>query len=170
VKRLDGPAKRTPQLPPAKSNENVRDLATRQHVVAMQVLKKLRQAMRLAKQKSDTARKRVGATNAQIWVLRAIGEHPGIRVTDLALATALHQSTISNLIERLRHRQLVRDKRDNIDARAVHLYLTAAGDRALSSGPSAPHNDLLSTLEHLSAKTLKRLDRDLTRLLDRPRE
>src|SRR5690349_8762285 len=136
-------------------------------MMAMQVLKKLRQAMRLAKPKSDTARKRVLATNAQVWVLRAIGEHPGIRVTDLALAMALHQSTISNTIGRLKQRQLVRDKRDDIDDRVAHLYLTAAGERAVASGPSAPQNSLLSTLERLSAKTLKRLDRDLTRLLDR---
>jgi len=136
----------------------------------MQVLKKLRQAMRLAKPKSDIARKRVRATNAQVWVLRAIGEHPGIRVTDLALATALHQSTISNLIGKLKQRQLVRDKRDNIDDRVAHLYLTAAGGHAVASSPSAPQNRLLSTLEYLSAKTLNLLDRDLTRLLDRSRE
>ena len=170
MKRVGGPTKRTSKLPPTKSNASVRNTAQRQHVVALQVLKKLRQAMRLAKPKSDTAQKRVRATNAQIWVLRSIGEHPGIRVTDLAIATALHQSTISNLIRRLKQRQLVRDKRDDIDARVAHLYLTAAGERAVDTGPSAPQNSLPSTLEHLSAKALNLLDRDLTQLLDRSRK
>jgi len=134
----------------------------------MKVFKKLRHALRLAKSKADTTQKRALASNAQIWVLHEIGQQPGIKVTDLALATALHQSTISNLIEKLKQRQLVRHKRDSIDGRVVHLYLTAAGERAVASGPSAPRNDLLSTLRRLSAKTLNLLDRDLTGLLDRP--
>src|SRR4051794_24136500 len=54
----------------------------------------------------------------------------------------------------LKQRQLVRDKRDSIDARVAHLYLTAVGEREVSAGPVARQNDLLSTLEHLSANTL----------------
>jgi DNA-binding MarR family transcriptional regulator len=138
--------------------------------MAMQVLKKLRHAFRLAKSGSDTGQKLARATNAEIWVLGEIGQQPGIRVTDLALATALHQSTISNLIEKLKQRQLVRQQRDSTDGRVAHLYLTAAGERVVSAGPSAPHNHLLSTLEHLSAKTLSLIDRELTGLLDRTRE
>jgi DNA-binding MarR family transcriptional regulator len=159
-------AKRRPPVTSSKGNASINPKSNTQLAVAMQVLKKLRHVLRLAKSKSDPVRKGARATNAQIAVLREIGEHPGIRVTDLALATGLHQSTISNLIERLKQRQLVRHKRDNIDARVVHLYLTAAGERAVSAGPSAPRNDLLSTLEHLSPKTLNLMDRELTGLLD----
>jgi len=169
VKYIGGGTKRKPQLPPASATEVSGLTSTPQRAVAIQVLKKLRHALRLAKSKSDSDPKRALATNGQLWVLREIGQQPGIKVTDLAVATALHQSTISNLIEKLRQRQLVRHKRDSIDARVVHLYLTAAGQRAVASAPSAPQNDLLSTLEHLSAKTLNAIDRELTGVLDRTR-
>jgi DNA-binding MarR family transcriptional regulator len=83
---------------------------------------------------------------------------------------ALRQSTVSNLIKKLRHRRLIRRTRDNIDARVVHLYLTADGARVVIKGRSAPHNVLLDTLEHLSVKTLRLLDRELTGLLDGARD
>jgi DNA-binding MarR family transcriptional regulator len=169
VKSVGTPTKRKPELARSKRAASIQTGNASQRAVAMQVLKKLRLALRLAKSRSDNSQPRARATNAQIWVLREIGQQPGIRVTDLAFATALHQSTISNIIEKLRQRQLVRDKRDSIDARVAHLYLTAAGERAVASGPLAPQNDLLSTLEHLSAKTLNAIDRELTGLLGRTR-
>jgi len=168
VEGIGSGTKRKPQLARSKRNASIRTRNASQRALAMRVLRKLRHALRLAKSKSAKARKRAFATNAQIWVLREIGQQPGIRVTDLAVATALHQSTISNLIDKLKGRQWVRYKRDSVDARVAHLYLTAAGERAVASGPSAPQNHLLSTLERLSAKTLNLLDRDLTGLLDRP--
>jgi len=96
-----------------------------------------------------------------------LAEHPGISVSDLANALALHQSTISNLMDKLLQKQLVRRKTDSEDGRVVHLYLTAAGERVVLTSPSAAHNALLATLQRLSPKTLRILDRELANLLDR---
>jgi len=45
--------------------------------------------------------------------------------------------------------------------------LTAAGERVVLTSPSAAHNALLATLQRLSPKTLRILDRELANLLDR---
>jgi DNA-binding MarR family transcriptional regulator len=157
------PLKRKPQLRKASSQH--RNILRR--ALAMRVLKNLRRALRLAKSRSGTLQRGGPVTNAEMWVLRELGKHPGLKVTDLARATALHQSSISNVMRKMKQKQLVRDKRDDVDARVVRLYLTAAGERMVSANPSVPHNHLLSTLERLSAKTLNQLDRELTDLLHR---
>jgi DNA-binding MarR family transcriptional regulator len=138
--------------------------------VAMGVLKKFRSLFRFAKSHSGTQQKRTRVSRAEMWALCELRDHPGMRVTHLADAMALRQSTVSNLINKLIQRQLVRRKRDNVDARVVHLDLTAAGQRMVTKSSSAPHNVLLDTLEHLSIKTLRLLDRELANLLARKRE
>jgi len=138
-----------------------------QNAVAMQVLKKFRRALRLTRVNAGSLPKRMPVSSAQMGALRELAEQPGMRVTDLADAMALHQSTISNLIDKLLQKQLVRRKTDSEDGRVVHLYLTAAGERVVLTSPSAAHNALLATLQRLSPKTLRILDRELANLLDR---
>jgi DNA-binding MarR family transcriptional regulator len=138
-----------------------------QNAVAIKVLKKFRCAFRLVKAHSSTTAKRSPVSSAQMAALCELAEHPGLRVSDLANALALHQSTISNLIDKLLQKQLIRRKPDNEDARVVRLYLTPASKRVVLTSSSAPHNVLLDTLERLSLKTLRLLDRELARVLDR---
>src|SRR5947208_1596929 len=88
----------------------------------------------------------------------------------IAEALALHQSTTSNLMDKLLRRQLVRRKRDRMDSRVGHLYLTRAGERALRTAPVPARNVLLEALEHLSPERLRLLDRERTTLLQRIRE
>ena len=142
---------------------------TSRRAVAMGVLKKFRSLFRFAKSHSGTQQKRTRVSRAEMWALCELRAHPGMRVTELADAMALRQSTVSNLINKLIQRQLVRRKGDNMDARVVHLYLTASGERVVIKIPSAPHNVLLNTLEHLSIRTLRLLDRELGSVLDRTR-
>ena len=110
---------------------------------------------------------RAGVSSAQICMLRELEAHPGIEVTALARAMALHQSTISNLLQKLLQKQLIRRKADTVDARVWHLYVTATGRRVLSRTAPLPRNTLLDTLERLSPRTLRLLDRQLTTLLHR---
>ena len=133
----------------------------------MQVLKKFRRALRLTRVNAGSLPKRMPVSSAQMGALRELAEQPGMRVTDLADAMGLHQSTIGNLIDKLLQKQLVRRKTDSEDGRVVHLYLTAPGERAVLTSPSAAHNALLATLQRLSPKTLRILDRELANLLDR---
>src|SRR4051812_28023233 len=136
-----------------------------QNAVAIEVLKKFRRALRLSKVNAGSLPKRMPVSSAQMAALRELAEHPGMRVTDLADAMGLHQSTISNLIDKLLQKQLLRRKTDREDGRVVHLYLTPAGGRVVRTSPPAANNALLATLQHLSPKTLHLLDRELADLL-----
>jgi DNA-binding MarR family transcriptional regulator len=159
-----------PQRAASQTGAPTASAQTSQRAVAMQVLKKFRSLFRLANLHSGTEQQRTRVSRAEMWALYELREHPGMRVTQLADAMALRQSTVSNLINKLIQRQLVRRKGDNRDARVVHLYLTASGERVVIKIPSAPHNVLLNTLEHLSIRTLRLLDRELGSVLDRARE
>ena len=128
-------------------------------------LKKFRRALRLSKVNAGSLPKRMPVSSAQMGALRELAQHPGMRVTDLADTMGLHQSTISNLIDKLLQKQLVRHKTDREDGRVVHLYLTPAGGRVVRTSPPAANNALLATLQHLSPKTLHLLDRELADLL-----
>jgi DNA-binding MarR family transcriptional regulator len=108
-------------------------------------------------------------TGTQLWALSELEQHPGMSMTGLAEAMALHQSTTSNLMDKLLRRQLVRRQRDRMDSRVGHLYLTRAGERALRTAPVPARNVLLDALEHLSPERLRLLDRELTTLLQRIR-
>lgn len=68
-----------------------------------------------------------GVGGAQLWALTAISKHPGIQVGELARELAIHQSTASNLVDRLVMLGHVKRVREDNDLRAVMLHLTASG-------------------------------------------
>jgi DNA-binding MarR family transcriptional regulator len=140
-----------------------------QREAALEVLKKFRQVFRAAKLHFSAIEKRAGVTGAQLWALCELDEQPGVRVTDLAAAMALHQSTVSNLIDKLLRKRLIRRDRGDIDGRVVRLYLTAAGERVVRSAPQPGRGVLPDALEHLPPTALRGLDQQLANLLRRMR-
>lgn len=140
-----------------------------QREAALEVLKKFRQVFRAAKLHFSAVEKRAGVTGAQLWALCELDDQPGVRVTDLATAMALHQSTVSNLIDKLMRKRLIRRDRGDIDGRVVRLYLTAAGERVVRSAPQPARGVLPDALEHLPPTTLRGLDQQLGNLLRRMR-
>jgi len=140
-----------------------------QRDAALEVLKKFRQVFRAAKLHFNNVEKRAGVTGAQLWALCELDEQPGVRVTDLAAAMALHQSTVSNLIDKLLRKRLIRRERGDIDERVVRLYLTAAGERIVRSAPQPGRGVLPDALEHLPPTTLRGLDQQLGNLLRKMR-
>ena len=159
--------KRTPPAASRRKAAGKKGLAQRE--AALQVLKKFRQVFRAAKLHFSAVEKRAGVTGAQLWALCELDEQPGVRVTDLAAAMALHQSTVSNLIDKLMRKRLIRRDRGDIDGRVVRLYLTAAGERVVRSAPQPARGVLPDALEHLPPTTLRGLDQQLGNLLRRMR-
>jgi DNA-binding MarR family transcriptional regulator len=92
--------------------------------------------------------------------------HPGIRVSDLARAMDVHQSTASNLLRTLLDAGLVVAARAGSDRRAVQLQLTPQGQKLLKKAPGPFTGVLPDALQRLDPATLARLDRDLTALID----
>lgn len=105
------------------------------------------------------------ASHAHVWALSVVRDHPGIGVTELSAALDVHQSTASNLVRKLVAEGLVRQQRSDDDGRAVHLHATAAGSRLLKKAPSPYAGVLPDALLELDTLALKRLDRDLARLV-----
>ena len=78
---------------------------------------------------------------------------------------ALHQSTVSNLLEALTRRKLLVRKRDETDQRVVRVFLTAAGERLVRKAPGPARGVLPDALEALPPAALRRLDQSVATLL-----
>ena len=156
---------------PAALRPAKRDLAEHpiQRGNAAEVLRKFREILRATNSRVAKMDTRRNVTGAQLWALCEIQAHPGINVTALTSAMALHQSTVSNLLDKLLGKHLVRRRRDSGDARVAHFYVTAAGERAINSAGDMKRGVLLETLEHFSPKALRQLDGELENVLRRMR-
>ncbi len=142
------------------------DLPPPQNNLDAEVLKQFRIIFKSVRKHFQAVESAVGISGAQLWALFAIAESPGMRITELAKAMALHQSTTSNLVEKLFELGLVRREKSATDARAVGLYLTELGAERLPSAP-APFKGLLpDALEKLPYGTLRDLNVCLDALLN----
>jgi DNA-binding MarR family transcriptional regulator len=132
---------------------------------SIQVLRRFRIVFNAVKTHFRQVEKKAGVGGAQVWALAVVRDHPGIGVSELARAMDIHQSTASNLIRALVEQQLVSVEKAGNDRRAVQLKVLPAGTRVLKKAP-APFTGLLPlALEKLDATTLKRMDRDLAKLI-----
>ena len=68
-----------------------------------------------------------------VAALDYIASSPGLRVTELAIAMDVHQSTASNLVRQMVQRGLVRTERDPGDRRNVRLQLEDEGRQLLAA-------------------------------------
>lgn len=134
-------------------------------VTPLSVLQRFRVLIRTAQRHSQWIERRSGVTGAQLWAMQELRDVPGLRVGDLAKSMALHQSTASNMIDKLETAGLLRKERQTTDNRVVRLYLTDAGCDLLKSAPSPARGILPEALRLLDATALERLQADLDRLL-----
>ncbi len=105
-----------------------------------------------------------GASGAQVWALATVSRQPGIRVTELAAAMAIHPSTASNLVAKAERAGLVRRERSSRDQRVVHLSLTESGGEVLAKAPEPVAGLLPDALGRLPDDILDRLRDDLQTL------
>jgi DNA-binding MarR family transcriptional regulator len=132
--------------------------------LAMAVLGQFRLIFRSAKKHFQWVQDRTGVSGAQLWVLAELKRRPGIRVTDLARAMGIHQSTASNLIDPLEKRGLIQRDRSAKDQRVVHLSLTRSGRETIGRAPRPLEGVLPDALHSLGRADLVELQRRLNRL------
>ena len=142
-----------------------RSPARKDRDLEMIVLQQFRLIFRSAKKHFQWVQERVGVSGAQLWLLAEIGRRPGIRVTDVAKSMAVHQSTASNLIERLERDKLVLRQRSRQDQRVVHLSLTEAGRATIARAPRPLYGVLPDALSSLEQADLAQLQRVLEKLV-----
>jgi len=133
--------------------------------LALAVLMKFRLIVNSAKRHFKWVEKQCGINGAQLWVLWEIDQAPGLRVSELAAAMAMHQSTASNLIEKLTQSKLITRKRASGDRRVVTLFLTEAGKALLRRAPRPARGRLPEALYRVPRNALSLLDELLERVL-----
>jgi DNA-binding MarR family transcriptional regulator len=128
-----------------------------------EVVNQLRLVMRLLRREEGRTAKGVGAAAQR--AIACIECNPGIQVGGLARELGIHQSTASNLVEKLSRGGLVAKRRAVEDHRTVMLYATAKGRTALRAAPAQGPDRLQQALAKLPASTLAALGEHLKGLV-----
>ncbi|MCG6969757.1 MAG: MarR family transcriptional regulator [Gammaproteobacteria bacterium] len=143
-----------------------RELRSRNDL-AREIVKDLRFVLRYARSHSKTLEKQNGVSEAQLTALRQILASPGAKVSDLSKMLCLHQSTTSNMLDKLEDKALVRRERNGSDLRAVRLFLTAKGEQLLSLVPPVQQDFMTVAMTQMSDRELKILHNGLEVLLQK---
>lgn len=133
---------------------------------ATQTLRRFRQIFSAVRSHFQQVEKITGTGAAQLRALSLLRERPGLRISELAAAMDIHQSTASNLVKTLVERKQVEAERNSSDARVLHLTLLPAGDKVLQRLQGFYIGVLPQALQTLPPAVLKRLNADLDLLLD----
>ncbi|MBV8466799.1 MAG: MarR family transcriptional regulator [Burkholderiales bacterium] len=133
--------------------------------VDIEVLKQFRVIFKSVRKHFQAIEDACGVSGAQLWALSRIAAEPGLRVSDLARGLAIHQSTASNLIEKLVEQGLVSRERSSRDQRVVHLSISSLGETVLGRAPGPFQGLLPDALSKLSPAQLDALHESLDVLL-----
>lgn len=127
-------------------------------------LKKLRAVIRAIRRHSSWIEKKCGVRGSQLWIMQELHETPGLRVGEIAEKLAIHQITVSNLLDGLEKRGYVMKMRDSDDAdnqKTVKLALSENGADLLAGAPKPARGLLPEALRRLSPEQLARLGQGL---------
>jgi len=132
---------------------------------ALLVLQRIREIFRVSQQHFQRIEAKCGVSGAQLWALAELKAKPGSKISELAIALSVHLSTASNLLDRLEAKSLVRRERGQQDQRVVRVYLTPQGQKILRIAPKPVEGIIPDALYRMPHDALRRLDRDLEKLL-----
>lgn len=150
---------RNPAIPPS-DNPPAAPIAQR-----TRVLRQFRIVFGAVRQHFHQIEKQAGVGGALVAALGYIQAQPGLRVSELAVAMDVHQSTASNLVKQLVQRGLVRAEKAEDDRRSVRLHMDDAG-RAVLAKVAGPREGVLPrALGELPDAALDQLEKGLTELL-----
>ena len=105
-------------------------------------------------------------SGSQLWMLHELKDSPGIGVSDLAHRLSIHQTTCSQLIDKLVSRGYVLKTRSEDDQRRVGLTVTKAAAQVLKDAPGPAEGLIPEALMGLSESSLESLMANLAELID----
>ncbi len=106
----------------------------RDYDIGDQVIVALRRVIRAVDLHSRTLVDTYGLTGPQALLLKAL-QRGSLAAGELAAQVSLSQATVTDILNRLEHRDLVKRLRDTGDRRRVLVEATAAGRALLSQSP-----------------------------------
>lgn len=134
---------------------------------ALRVLRQFRLVFSAVRRHFQQVEKNAGLGGAPIWAMSLIAQNPGMRVTQLAQAMDIHQSTASNLVRSLTKLGYVHSEKSVTDKRVAELYPLPEGLKLLRKVPG-PYNGVLpQALQELDNTTLIELEIHLNLLLQK---
>jgi DNA-binding MarR family transcriptional regulator len=104
-------------------------------------------------------------TGPQLWALKTLQRNGRLSTGRLAAALAVHQSSVSILVDRLEKRGLVRRIRGRLDHRVVEMELTKRGAALAAEAPEAAQGRLLHALEAMPPREVRRIRHAVDRLV-----
>ena len=92
--------------------------------MALTVLKQFRLIFGSVRHHFREVEQSCGVSGSQLWLLHEIAHTPGVGVSELAARLSIHQSTCSQLVDKLEARGLISKARKADDQRRVGVQLT----------------------------------------------
>lgn len=129
------------------------------------VLKKFRLIFGSVRQHFREVEAACGVSGSQLWILQEVANTPGVGISEVAQRLSIHQSTCSQLVEKLVCREYLIKERSQEDQRRVGLYLTKTAKAALSKAPGPAAGVLPEALAALPSDVLRSLDVSLETLI-----
>lgn len=135
-------------------------------VQTLEVLRQFRVIYGSMRQHFRQIEKVCGVSGSQLWILQEVATSEGIGVSELAVRLSIHQSTCSQLVEKLVARGLLKKSRQESDQRRVGLTISKSGQRAVANAPGPAQGLLPEALGSLSGTALKSLRSSLSKVID----
>lgn len=151
-------------MPPLTLRRRARPRAPAETDTA-QVVQGLRRIVKALQTYSQDVRSAYGLTGPQLWALKTLQREGQMTVGRLAASLAVHQSSISILLDRLEKRGFVRRIRTRPDRRLVQVELTPRGTTLAADAPEAAQGRLLHALGSMSTEQLRRTRRVVEQLV-----
>jgi MarR family transcriptional regulator, organic hydroperoxide resistance regulator len=143
----------------------VRAARPAQRTDTREIVQGLRRIVKALQTYSQDVRTAYGLTGPQLWALKTLQRHGRLSTGRLAAALAVHQSSVSILVDRLERRALVRRLRGRRDHRVVELELTKQGAELASDAPEAAQGRLLYALQAMPPRAVHAIRRAVDRLV-----
>lgn len=134
--------------------------------VAKNIVQDLRIVVRTIQAHSRWVEKQCGVSSVQLWAMWELFASPGQKVSDLSRALSIHQSTASNMLDKLEEKGLIKRDRSGPDQRVVQLFLTEQGSQLLSTAPRPAQGAVQDALKNMSDIELKSLKSGLDALIN----
>lgn len=153
-------------MAPSAAARVARVARAEKHADTAEIVQGLRRIVKALQTYSQDVRNAYGLTGPQLWALKTLQGHGRMSTGRLAAALAVHQSSISILVDRMEKRGLVRRARGRNDHRFVEMELTKRGVALAAEAPEAAQGRLLHALEAMPPADVRRIRRSVDQLVE----
>lgn len=133
--------------------------------LALNVLQQFRIIYGAMRQNFREVEERCGLSGSQMWVLQEVQRTPEVGVNELAGRIGIHQSTCSQLVDKLVAQGCLIKNRPHEDQRRVGLCLDKNGLAAIAALPGPAEGILPAALDTMPDVALKTLYINLSELI-----